>query len=355
MGIKEFQKKYSANHTIDFISRKWKEEKLADDFLGSKIMGGVLVSDFLLSSGDALSHVDFLSDDVKDAFLELMKGKVDSYSELRNLVIEKLDKGEKSLNGLINKIQGQYGENEFVKSIGGAAELAPPNQEGWDVKILRDGGDEHIQVKVYQDSSGVLEHIKKVNEKVLEGKLGDVEQINFAVNSDIYDEVQQKVSELGLSNKIYDIGITRDTVRENLESAMENIGEVSFLDNFFSDLLGTSCTAAAIHAAANAFLVWKCSKEKSKALEDTIYSTALSSSGIAASLATRTVLAETAALTNIEIVGSLMGPIGLIGGIGIGLGMREYLKRIASRRDVYSKLQCDLEYNQGLNCKLKNA
>ena len=106
MSIKKFKEKYSKakGRMIDAITEKWKKEKLVDDFLGTEIMTGVLVSEFIME-GTHLSHVK-LEPDVKEAFSELMGGKVDSYTELRELVVEKFDKGERSVQGLINKIQG---------------------------------------------------------------------------------------------------------------------------------------------------------------------------------------------------------------------------------------------------------
>ena len=201
MSIKNFKKKYSSSKkkAIDTIAQKWKKEKLADDFLGTEIMTGVLVSEFIVE-GTHLSHVK-LDPEVKEAFSELMSGKVDSYTELRGLVVDKFDKGEKSVEGLINKIQGQYGENVFIENVGDGAELATSgNQEGWDVKIPREGFDEHIQVKVYKDADGVIEKMKEVNEKVLGGKdeFENIDQINFAVNSDIYKSVKEAAEASGL-------------------------------------------------------------------------------------------------------------------------------------------------------------
>jgi len=49
---------------------------------------------------------------------------------------------------------------------------------------------------------------------------------------------------------------------------------------------------------------------------------------------------------------SLLGPVGLVISIGVGYGTREYLKRIASRKDVVSRLEEDLKYNKEITRKL---
>jgi hypothetical protein len=53
-----------------------------------------------------------------------MKGKVNSYDDVRRILLEKLDKNEASVWGIISKIQGQIGENEFVRHAGSYAHLA---------------------------------------------------------------------------------------------------------------------------------------------------------------------------------------------------------------------------------------
>ena len=63
-------------------------------------------------------------------------------------------------------------------------------------------------------------------------------------------------------------------------------------------------------------------------------------------------MAEAAAWTELELVGSLMGPVGIAVSIGVGYGTRKYFKRISERKNTYSKLQFDLEYNGSIVSKL---
>jgi hypothetical protein len=354
MNIKDFTKKYKNQKTksLESLKDRWIAESKADDLLGSPIMTGVLLSDALING----VQIDSVSEDVRQAFQGLMKGKVDSYSELRELVVEKYEKSPQSVEGLISKIQGQYGENVFIEKIGSGAELAKDgSQEGWDVKIPRDYGNEYIQVKVYNDPNAVIEHIQRVNEKVSNGGIEDVKQINFAVNSDIFEEVNEKVNELGLENTVYNIGKSRDEIRGTLESGFESINESTLFDEFFSEVLASSFTATAIHAASNAFLVWKYNKEKSQAIEDTVYSSLISGGGVTSAVVTRAIITEAAALTELELLGTLLGPVGLVASVGAGYTAREYLKRIASRKDLQSRLNQDLIKNKEILINLKST
>ena len=101
------------------------------------------------------------------------------------------------------------------------------------MKVPRDGFDEYIQVKVYSDPDGVIEKIKEVNEKVLEGGIENVDQVNFAVNSDIYESVKEAAEKSGLKNKIYDLGASRDDLRDALISGVNTINETSLLYKLF--------------------------------------------------------------------------------------------------------------------------
>ncbi len=347
MSIRKFYDKYKnqTRNDIAKLARRWKAQQKADELLGTEIMTGVIVSDVLING----VSIDDLPTDLKESFTELMKGKADSYTELRELIIEKYDKTPKSIEGLMNKIQGQYGENIFKENIGNGAELAKNgSQEGWDIKVPRNGFDEHIQVKVYKDSDSVIEQIKKVNEKIEAGQIKDVDQINFAVNSDIFLEVRERAEELDLQNKIYFFLQAEAGIRDTLEAGFEAIKNTSLLDNFFSEIFSLTTSSASIHAASNAFLVWKCSKEKSQAIEDTIYSSAISTGGIITSVGSRAIITEAAALTELELIGTLLGPVGLVTSIGVGYGTREYLKRLSQRRDLLSNLNIDLKYNEEL-------
>lgn len=352
MSINKFVTKYktSSKTSIDKICNKWRAEKVASDFLGTEIMAGVLIGDAIIG-GDILDH---LSLNVKMAFSELMKGKADSITEIKSLIIEKYQISPKSVEGLLNKVQGQYGENIFVISVGSTASLAESgSQKGWDVKIEHSEGPQFVQVKVYKNPNEVVEHIQKVNRNAINGDYGEVTEIDFAVNSDIFEAVQQKSEELGLPNKIINLGATRDEIRGSLENGFETLKEITVFDNFFSEVLSSALSASAIHVAANAFLLWKGTKEKEAAIEDVIYSTGVSAGGIAASMGTRAVIGEIAALTELEIVGAMFGPVGLVAALGAGYGTREVLKRIALRKETSNQLLKDLNYNKKLISRIE--
>jgi hypothetical protein len=218
-----------------------------------------------------------------------MGDEADSYSEIRELIVEKYTKSPESVESLISKVQGQFGENEFIKIVGSSASLAESgSQKGWDVKI-GDGLDaKYVQVKTVEDADSVIESIEKANERIANGELPNVREIDFAVNSEIYEEVKSKAIEKGFTNNIRDLGATRKEIRDALNDNFEKfdgkrdileIPDSDVFDNFFSELLSTTLSIGAIHAAANAFLYWKGAKEKSKAIEDTIYSSAISAGG----------------------------------------------------------------------------
>jgi len=77
-----------------------------------------------------------------------------------------------ALTGLLNKIQGQLGEDAFVKAVGHSAHLAPSgSQEGWDVVVHQHGVDQYVQVKVYIDANQAVEALKELQTKIDAGVL----------------------------------------------------------------------------------------------------------------------------------------------------------------------------------------
>lgn len=328
MTINEFIKKYGdRSEKIDTILKKWAVKKEVDDFLGMQIMGGYLIGDLLI--GDGLS--DAIPSELKEAFSGLMKEKADSYQEIRKIIIEKIEKGDESRIGLINKIQGQFGENQFIENVGDTARLAESgSQEAYDIMIQELGATKYVQVKVYEDADAVIEKIKEVNEKIASGfkdQTGNIiNEVEFAVNSDIYEEVAEKANELGLPNKILNLGSNREEIREIIEKGFAEVANPGIFD-FFSDLLGGTLTVAALHGAINGFLLWKGAKGKQEAIEDIIYSSTISTGGLAVAH-----LASALFLENITII--LGGPILFISGIGA----RAILKRFFNRRYIVKRL-----------------
>ena len=117
MTIAEFVTTYgSSSQPIKSIAEKWFLEKKIDDFLGTPLRGGLVIADYWVN--DQL--VDALPPDVRSGFEELMKERADTIFEIKKILIEKASLGEKHLLGLMNKIQGQIGENIFLSNVGGA-------------------------------------------------------------------------------------------------------------------------------------------------------------------------------------------------------------------------------------------
>jgi len=337
--IKEFYKKHKKeSRPIKDIIRHWVLEKEVDDFLGAHVLGGILISDLLI--GDGMR--DQIPERMREAFESLMGQKADSYSEVRALLIEKAEKGEASLNGLINKIQGELGEIQFMDALGSTVHQAlKKNQEGWDVWIDRDGEKQFVQVKIHKDPGEVLDHIKSVNEKVEAGMItgeGEeiVQKIDFAVNDDIYDEVVARAKEAGLSNEILRVGASRDEIRGILEEGASAVQDGP-IDGFFGELFSGAASGLVLHTAINGFLVWKGAKEKNRAIEDTVESTLITSGGVAGGLATEA--ATVALFAEAEGAAAILaGPIGGALVIGAGLGTRAILKRMASRKFLEESL-----------------
>ena len=135
--IAEFYARYSGGPTKSFriICDRWNKEEELENLLQTAVGEGVVLSDLLV--GDGLN--DQISPGLLDGFAELMGQKADSYDEVRNILFDKLQDGDSAVFGLINKIKGQIGENQFMQGAQAAglnarlAELG--NQEAWDIAI----------------------------------------------------------------------------------------------------------------------------------------------------------------------------------------------------------------------------
>jgi len=344
MNINSFIIKYGKNsRPIKEIIHHWVLEKEVDDFLGTTIMGGMLIADVMI--GDGL--LDTVSPEVREGFTKLMGEKTDTYYEIKKIILEKAKKGDASVRGLISKIQSQIGENEFVRQTGGVARLAESgSQKGWDISINRPEGTEYVQVKIYKDPNDVIKVIQEVNKQTLEGEIigiGEpVNSVNFAVNSDIFIRVNDKVEELGLENRIYEIKATREEILGLLDDT--NINVIEPFENFFDELFDGVIKGAALHLAVNAFLVWKGAKEKADAIEDTIHSTAITTGGLSAAYLTEVFTEEVIAgaflLAELEAVATILsGPVGAIFAIPAGMGVRAILKRISDRRFIVQRFR----------------
>lgn len=336
MTIQEFAQKYGGDpKPICSIVDQWVLEKKVDDLLGAALNGGIVIGD-LLQGGQLIDSIPL---EVRGAFKELMKEKADTLDEIKAHILEKAATSNQSLDGLLNKIQGPMGELAFKNNVGGGAELASlGNQRGWDVRVPH-GSDEfqYVQVKVYEDADGVIRKMQQVQEELAAGLIKDgediVRTIDFAVNEEIFDDVQEMARERGLPFQILRIGEKREHFRDALIEARECAG-VTPLENFFQELMGGVVTGSALHAAVNGFLYWKGAKEEREAIEDTLYDSLVTAGGLSSAY-----LAEAVLLAQLEsAVVVLASPIGAAALAGVGMYTRAVLRRLADRRHFAKRL-----------------
>lgn len=339
--IEQFATKHRAHaRPIEEIIDRWLLERRIHDFFGTAIFGGITIGDLMI--GDRL--VDTIPPNVKDAFSDLMGAKAATRVDIERLILEKAHNGRESVMGLMNKIQGQLGEDAFVRAVGPSANLARSgSQEGWDIVVRHHDYTQYVQVKVYQNANQALEALKELQAKIDAGAIHDgrhaVNSIDFAVNSDIYDEVSQKADELGLSTKVLNLDVTHDELRDQLNQAVGHVAGAPFR-HFFSEVLTSVGTAAAINAAANAFLVYKGAKESAVAVEDVTYSTLISAGGFLAAHTTDAVAIHALMFAGLEKAAAILsGAPGAVAIFGIGMGARGLLRRIADRRHIARRIE----------------
>jgi hypothetical protein len=284
-------------------------------------------------AGDAL-HGDGMLDQIprqlRDAFVNLMHEKADTYEKMRQILLEHLraDEGgflsfdDRHVIGFISKLKGQIGENVFQHHVGSAAELAKSgSQEAWDLAVKQANGVyEYVQVKLYADPHDVVRQMLKVHEKVangwIEGCAGEtVHQIDFAVPADIagsVNELKEHYSQLD-SMHVLTIPIDAHAAADVVKEGLSNVGPEQ-LGHFFHELLGGAVAAGSLHALVNGFLWYKGSKEFSAAFAAAAASTTISTAGIGMGLVAET-LCHTAMFSS-----------------AVGIGGRVLLGRLARSR-----------------------
>jgi len=340
MIIDDFCKSYpeASGSSIDHYADKWLIEKQVDDLLGTSIASGVVFGDLLVGDGlrDQISHKLF------EGVLKLKNDETMSYSQVREFLVDRIGQGDPSVAGIINGIKGHIGEMEFLKQAGSSAALAPPNQEGWDIKINHDGGAaQYIQIKMYDDPSRVIQQMQEVQDKVDHQSLIDgqhiIHHVDFAVPYDIADAVKQKAQDLNLHIHVVPInGMTADDAKHIVEHGIHNIGQEA-LQNFFGELFSGTLSAAALHAAVNGYLMYKGAKDATAFIEDTAISSFISGGGICSGM----------------VVENVMRKMSLAGGLptfvvvfATSITTRMILRRIADRRHFVKWAQ-DSNINTG--------
>lgn len=309
------------------LSPSTEVESAIDSTISDRGADAVVVGD-LMRGGTLL---DQIPKDLRNAFVALMGDDPRDYQLMRQRLLDHLvDQNgdympfdDPRVVGFVNKMKGQIGENLFQKHVGTAARLAASgSQEGWDVAIRQaDGTHEYVQVKLYQSPSGVVRHMKDVQQKMLEGKLtgiGDeqVRQVFFAVPEDIHgDVVRLAERHPGLADMVYDktIPINSSDAAQAVNEGLMNVGPNQLM-HFFGQLLTGAVIAGSLHGAVNGFLWYKGSKDFAAAVADTAADTAVSTVGIGVAL-----LAEKA------FDAALMAG-------GVGMVARTLLKRAARSR-----------------------
>ena len=346
----EFYDRHSGGPTQSFktICDRWDKEEELDNLLHSSVGSGVVLGDLLV--GDGLN--DQISAELRDGFAELMGKKADSYDEVRTILLEKLQDGDSAVFGLVNKIKGQIGENEFLQEAHAAglnARLAGlGNQEGWDVAIdYADGTTRYVQVKMSSNAGGVVRHMQDVSQKLAGGEAisdGDrvVKAIDFAVPANIAEEVRSRASELGIDTNVFAIDMTAAEAADVVQTGFDNVGPEA-LSNLFGELFGASVAVAALHGLANAFLVYKGAKAADRFLTDTVEQTAISTGAIAAGLGLELVLNQ------ISMIG---GPPSYALVFCTSMATRAVLKRVARRQDYVSWLRVQNAHLASLNNQL---
>jgi hypothetical protein len=297
-----------ATRQIADVMRDWHVAECSDLFrdmsaraMGAEFTGSAALLGDAVRGGTTLDHIDRIPKAVQAAFHELMGVSPGNYDDMKALLQKHLTEtsdGQLSFTsraavGFISKVKGQIGENVFTQHLGSSAMLAESgSQAGWDVAIRQsDDAFQYVQVKLYGSASGVVQHMRSVQEKVLAGAYtganGEpVRQIVFAVPKNIHAEVQRLVGDdPALAGMLYEtpVPINADQAAQLVKDGMTNVSQGE-LTQFFNQLLGGAVIAGSLHAAVNAFLWYKGSKEFADAVADTVTDTAVSTVGIAACL-----------------------------------------------------------------------
>lgn len=265
------------------------------------VAGSATIFGDALRGGTTLDYIDRIPNAVQDACERLQDVRPGDYEQLRDLFMKYAtvtDNGAVSFDterarGFVRYIKGQIGEHLFQNHVGSAAQLADSvTQEGWDVAIRQsDGAYRYVQVKVYGKASDVVKEMRDVQQKVLKGMINGrggetVRHVDFAVPENIHADLQRLVSgDPELAGMLYEtpVPIDADQAAKLVHDGMTNVSQGQ-LSQFFHQLLGGAAVAGSLHAAINAFLWYKGSKEFSEAVADTVTDTAVSTVGIAACL-----------------------------------------------------------------------
>lgn len=319
----------AANGSMEMLAERWERESQLDQLLNTSVGGGVTLGDLMI--GDGLR--DQVSPELFDAFHALMGEKIQSYDHVRQILLDRLEDGPASVFGMINKIKGQVGENWFIEqsqALGLEARLAESgSQEAWDVAIDRaDSATQYVQVKIYQDPAGIVDHIEKVQAKLhLSGQITDgdraIEAIDFAIPANTVESVRERLEELGLEEvTLISMEGSAGEAGEVVQAGFDQVGPEA-LEHLFGQLLGAGISAAALHGLVNGFLIYRGSKDAANFLGDTASQTGLTLSGIAAGMSVEAVLSKMAFIGGVPTYVLVLST---------SITTRAVLQRVLSRR-----------------------
>jgi hypothetical protein len=334
---------------IESVVGRWNRERELDALLHTHVGAGVILGDLLV--GDGL--LDQVSPELKDAFSELMGEKADSFNKVRQILLDKLENGDSSVLGLVNKIKGQVGENRFIEELGGSVNArlaAMGNQEAWDVAIDHDWGTQYVQVKMHSGADGVIRHMKEIDSKLSDGHLiydGEsvVKKIDFAVPENIADEVTRKAQALGLDINVISIRMNASEAADVVWDGVNNVGPKA-LENFFDEILSLSGNAALLHGLATSFLIYKSAKQRDEIVGDITQNTAITAGGFCVGGSIELLLHKVGFIT--------AGPAGVLV-LASALSTCAILRRLMERTDCVQFLRSEIEALRSLNKTFRSS
>jgi len=349
MTAAAFLSKYGpAKRSIQETAELWAIRSRIDELAKIEVAPNVTFMD-AVANESLHEHLTGIPKEVVNAFSTLMHEKAQTADQIKGLFHQKALLGSHSVEGLINKIQGQLGENAFLAHAGKVANLAKSgSQEAWDLVIHRGSHSQFVQVKIYHSADAVIGEMRKLAERLASEKLkysGTViRKIDFAVNDDVYEPVRRRVASEGLNFNVLKVHATREHLRGVVTEAAHH-ATMSGLHQFFEELFAGAVIGVGLNAAINGFLLWKGSIERERAIEDTLYGSIASVGGITATLAVRATL--------FSKLPHLLGPVGRVasplGSLAVAYASRELIKRLGERRHLVRSLE---EGNENLRFRL---
>ena len=112
MSITEFLVRHGAGEpgSIERLATYWEREREVDAALHSQVGAGLLLGDLMVSDG----LLNQISPELRDAFAALMGEKADSYGKVRRILLQKLNAGDTSVLGLVNKAIGWWNSTNGI-------------------------------------------------------------------------------------------------------------------------------------------------------------------------------------------------------------------------------------------------